>query len=154
MDSLPVTQETYDKLVKSLENLKKVTRPRVLQELIDARAQGDLSENAEYTAAKEELAKIDAEMPVLEDQIARAKVIKFDTNSEVIKFGATVTVKNLKTDKEVVYQLVSPEGVDAINGKISFTSPIGKALMGGTRGKTISVTTPRGVNQFEILDFK
>jgi transcription elongation factor GreA len=154
MDSLPVTQETFDKLVKSLENLKKVTRPRVLQELIDARAQGDLSENAEYSAAKEELAKIDAEMPVLEDQIARAKVIKFDTNSDVIKFGATVTVKNVKTGKEIVYQLVSPEGVDAINGKISFTSPIGKALMGASRGKTVSVTTPRGVNQFEILDFK
>ena len=102
MDSLPVTQETYDKLVKSLENLKKVTRPRVLQELIDARAQGDLSENAEYSAAKDELAKIDAKMPVLEDQIARAKVIKFDTNSDVIKFGATVTVKNVKTGKEIV----------------------------------------------------
>ena len=149
------TQEAYDKLVKDLENLKNVERPRVLQELVDARAQGDLSENAEYHAAKERLAAIDnIEMPKLQDQLARAQVIAFDTNSDTIKFGATVTAKNLKTKREIVYQLVSPEEADALNGKISFKSPIGAALMGKKRGDTVEVVTPKGKNQFEIIDFK
>ena len=92
--------ENYDKLVKDLENLKNVERPRVLQELVDARAQGDLSENAEYHAAKERLAAIDnIEMPKLQDQLARAQVIAFDANSDTIKFGATITAKNLKTKR-------------------------------------------------------
>ena len=149
------TQEAYDKLVKDLENLKNVERPRVLQELVDARAQGDLSENAEYHAAKERLASIDnIEMPKLQDQLARAQVIAFDTNSDTIKFGATVTAKNLKTKRDIVYQLVSPEEADALNGKISFKSPIGAALMGKKRGDTVEVVTPKGKNQFEIIDFK
>ena len=149
------TQEAYDKLVKDLENLKNVERPRVLQELVDARAQGDLSENAEYHAAKERLAAIDnIEMPKLQDQLARAQVIAFDANSDTIKFGATVTAKNMKTKRDIVYQLVSPEEADALNGKISFKSPIGAALMGKKRGDTVEVVTPKGKNQFEIIDFK
>ena len=149
------TQEAYDKLVKDLENLKNVERPRVLQELVDARAQGDLSENAEYHAAKERLASIDnIEMPKLQDQLARAQVIAFDANSDTIKFGATITAKNLKTKRDIVYQLVSPEEADALNGKISFKSPIGAALMGKKRGDTVEVVTPKGKNQFEIIDFK
>ena len=155
MEKIMFTQEAYDKLVKDLENLKNVERPRVLQELVDARAQGDLSENAEYHAAKERLAAIDnIEMPKLQDQLARAQVIAFDTNSNTIKFGATVTAKNLKTKRDIVYQLVSPEEADALNGKISFKSPIGAALMGKKRGDTVEVVTPKGKNQFEIIDFK
>lgn len=149
------TQEAYDKLVKDLDNLKNVERPRVLQELVDARAQGDLSENAEYHAAKERLASIDnVELPKLQDQLARAQVIAFDANSDTIKFGATITAKNLKTKRDIVYQLVSPEEADALNGKISFKSPIGAALMGKKRGDIVEVTTPKGVNKFEIVDFK
>ena len=155
MEKITFTQEAYDKLVKDLENLKNVERPRVLQELVDARAQGDLSENAEYHAAKERLASIDnIEMPKLQDQLARAQVIAFDANSDTIKFGATITAKNLKTKREIVYQLVSPEEADALNGKISFKSPIGAALMGKKRGDTVEVVTPKGKNQFEIIDFK
>ena len=150
---IPFTQEAYDQLVKDLNNLKNVERPRVLQELVDARAQGDLSENAEYHAAKERLAAIDnVELPKLQDQLARAEVVAFDSSSDNIRFGATV--KNLKTKRDVVYQLVSPESVDALNGKISFKSPIGSALMGKKRGDTVEVTTPKGVNTFEIIDFK
>jgi transcription elongation factor GreA len=152
---IPFTQEAYDQLVKDLNNLKNVERPRVLQELVDARAQGDLSENAEYHAAKERLASIDnVELPKLQDQLARAEVVAFDASSDNIRFGATVTVKNLKTKRDVVYQLVSPEEADALNGKISFKSPIGAALMGKKRGDTVEVTTPKGVNSFEIVDFK
>ena len=154
MEKIMFTQEAYDKLVKDLENLKNVERPRVLQELVDARAQGDLSENAEYHAAKERLAAIDnIEMPKLQDQLARAQVIAFDANSDTIKFGATITAKNLKTKREIVYQLVSPEEADALNGKISFKSPIGAALMGKKKGDTIEVTTPKGVNKFQVIDF-
>ena len=146
MEKIMFTQEAYDKLVKDLENLKNVERPRVLQELVDARAQGDLSENAEYHAAKERLASIDnIEMPKLQDQLARAQVIAFDANSDT---------KNLKTKRDIVYQLVSPEEADALNGKISFKSPIGAALMGKTRGDVVEVVTPKGKNQFEIIDFK
>ena len=152
MEKIPFTQEAYDQLVKALENLKNVERPRVLQELVDARAQGDLSENAEYHAAKERLASIDnIEMPKLQDQLARAEVVAFDPNSDTIRFGAKVTLINAKTKKNVVYQLVSPEEADALNGKISCKSPIGAALMGKKKGETIEVTTPRGINKFEIL---
>ena len=155
MEKIMFTQEAYDKLVKDLENLKNVERHRVLQELVDARAQGDLSENAEYHAAKERLAAIDnIEMPKLQDQLARAQVIAFDANSDTIKFGATVTAKNLKTKRDIVYQLVSPEEADALNGKISFKSPIGAELMGKKRGDEIEVKTPKGVNKFQIIDFK
>ena len=93
-------------------------------------------------------------MPKLQDQLARAQVIAFDANSDTIKFGATITAKNLKTKREIVYQLVSPEEADALNGKISFKSPIGAALMGKKRGDTVEVVTPKGKNQFEIIDFK
>ena len=98
MEKIKFTQEAFDKLVKDLENLKNVERPRVLQELVDARAQGDLSENAEYHAAKERLSSIDnIEMPRLQDQIARAEVVAFDPNSDTIRFGAKVTLLNSKT---------------------------------------------------------
>ena len=154
MEKIKFTQEAFDKLVKDLENLKNVERPRVLQELVDARAQGDLSENAEYHAAKQRLASIDnIEMPRLQDKSARAEVVSFDPNSDTIRFGAKVTLLNAKTKKNVVYQLVSPEEADALNGKISFKSPIGAALMGQKKGETIEVTTPRGVNKFQIIDF-
>ena len=151
---IPFTQEAYDQLVKDLNNLKNVERPRGLQELVDARAQGDLSENAEYHAAKERLASIDnIEMPKLQDQLARAEVVAFDPNSDTIRFGAKVTLINAKTKKNVIYQLVSPEEADALNGKISFKSPIGAALMGKKKGDTIEVTTPKGVNKFQVIDF-
>lgn len=154
MEKIKFTQEAYDKLVKDLENLKNVERPRVLQELVDARAQGDLSENAEYHAAKERLSSIDnIELPKLQDQLARAEVVAFDPTCDSIRFGAKVSLVNAKTKKNVVYQLVSPEEADALNGKISFKSPIGAALMGKKKGDTIEVTTPKGVNKFQVIDF-
>lgn len=151
---IPLTQETYDQLVEEWNKLKKIDRPRVVDELEEARKQGDLSENAEYHAAKEMLAKIDARLPVLEDQIANAQIVSFDANSSVIKFGATVTVRNLKTKKEQVYQLVSPEGVDVFNGKISFKSPLGAALIGKTRGDIVEYETPKGKNRLEVLEYR
>ncbi|MFA6342700.1 MAG: transcription elongation factor GreA [Fibrobacteraceae bacterium] len=155
MDSIPVTQETYTQLTQELDNLKKVLRPNIIEEIAEARAQGDLKENSEYHAAKDRQGEIEDRIRFLEDRVARAKIIKYDpAKSDTIKFGATVTVKNMKTGKSQEYQLVSPEGVDPANGKISFTSPIGKALMGTSRGAVVNVTTPKGINQFEVLDYK
>jgi transcription elongation factor GreA len=155
MDNIPVTQETYDQLSKEMENLKKVERPQIILEIAEARAQGDLRENAEYHAAKDRQGEIEDRIRFLEDRIARSVVVKHDTAAAAhITFGATVKLKNLKLNKEQEYQLVSPEGVDPLNGKISFTSPIGKALIGKTRGETVEVQTPKGVIQMEILDYK
>ncbi len=154
MARTPYTKESYDKMVERYNFLKKTERPRVVEEMEDARKQGDLSENAEYHAAKELLAHIDAELPRLEDQIANAIIMEFDPNSDTILFGATVTAKNLKTKKDMVYQLVSPESVDVLNGKISTKSPMGSAFMGKKRGDIVEVATPKGVNKFEIIDFK
>lgn len=154
MAKTPCTKETYDKLVERYNFLKKIERPRVVDEMEEARKQGDLSENAEYHAAKEMLAHIDLELPKLEDQISNSIIVEFDANSDTIRFGATVTAKNLATKKEVVYQLVSPEGVDPMNGKISFKSPMGSAFMGKKKGEIVEVVTPKGKNRFEIVDFQ
>ena len=153
MARTPYTKESYDKMVERYNFLKKTERPRVVDEMEEARKQGDLSENAEYHAAKELLAHIDAELPKLEDQISNAIIMEFDPNSDTISFGATVKAKNLKTKKETVYQLVSPESVDVLNRKISTKSPMGSAFMGKKRGDVVEVTTPKGVNKFEIIDF-
>ena len=154
MAKTPCTKETYDKMVERYTFLKKVERPRVVDEMEEALKQGDLSENAEYHAAKEMLAHIDLELPKLEDQISNGIIVEFDANSDSVRFGATVTAKNLATKREVVYQLVSPEGVDPMNGKISFKSPMGSAFMGKKKGDIVEVVTPKGKNRFEIIDFK
>lgn len=153
--SIPLTQETYDKLVAELNHLKKVERPEIIEAIQVARANGDLKENADYHAAREKQGHIEDRVRYLEDRIARGIIMENDTASaEHIIFGATVTLKNLKTGKEVVYQLVSTDAVDPMAGKISSTSPIGKALIGKKRGEVAQVQTPRGVNEFEILDYK
>lgn len=155
MDNIPVTQETYDQLNSELENLKKIERPKIILEIAEARAQGDLRENAEYHAAKDRQGEIEDRIRFLEDRIARSNVINHDTAAAPhIMFGATVKLKNLKLNREQEYQLVSPEGVDPVNGKISFTSPIGKALIGKKRGETVDVQTPKGITSFQILDYK
>jgi transcription elongation factor GreA len=155
MDTIPVTKETYDLLAQELENLKKVERPRILQEIAEARAQGDLSENFEYHSAKDQQGKIESRIQFLEDRVARAVIIDHDTaNATRILFGATVKVKDLSLGKEYEYTLVSPEGSDPVNGKISSVSPIGKALIGKTRGDKVEVQTPKKVIKLEILDYK
>lgn len=156
MEKIPVIQETYDQLIQELENLKKVKRPEIIAEISDARAQGDLKENAEYHAAKDRQSEIESRIHYLEDRVARSMIIAYDpTKSDSIKFGATVDVKNIKTEKKSTYQLVSPEGVDPLNGKISFKSPIGAALIGKTRGEIAEVLLPNGnTNELEVLDYR
>jgi len=151
---VPVTKDTYTQLQTELDKLKKVDRPAVIEEIAEARAQGDLKENAEYHAAKDKQGEIEDRIRYLEDRIARAEVLDLDTkNADHIIFGATVTVKNLDTNKEMKYTLVSSDAVDVLEGKISSESPIGKSLIGSHRGDQVEVQTPRGMIRLEIIDY-
>lgn len=153
-EKIPFTQEGYDRIVAELERLKKIERPAVILAIQEARAQGDLSENAEYDAAKEKQGQIEARINDLEDKIARAAVIKANTaDSETVIFGAKVTVEDTMLKKEVVYTLVGPEDVDLLQNRISIQSPIGKALIGKRKGDSVDVTTPRGVKTLVIKSF-
>jgi len=155
MDTIPVTKETYELLAQELDNLKKVERPRIQQDIAEARAQGDLSENFEYHSAKDQQGKIESRIQFLEDRVARSVIITHDTASATrILFGATVKVKDMSSGKEMEYTLVSPEGSDPVNGKISSVSPIGKALIGKTRGDKVEVQTPKKALRLEILDYR
>jgi transcription elongation factor GreA len=153
--NLPITREGYEKLVADLHLHKTVERPSVILAIQEARAQGDLSENAEYDAAKEKQGKIEDKIAELEDKIARAHIIEIDAStSETIIFGATVTVKDESTGKEIDYQLVGPEDVDVLRNRISIHSPIGKALVGKRRGDKVEVTTPRGTKNLAIQSYR
>ncbi|MBK8801694.1 MAG: transcription elongation factor GreA [Fibrobacteres bacterium] len=153
--NLPITREGYEKLVADLKHYKSVERPSVILAIQEARAQGDLSENAEYDAAKEKQGKIEDKISYLEDKIARAHIIEADASaSETIIFGATVSVKDEGTGKEMDYMLVGPEDVDVTRNRISINSPIGKALVGKRRGDTVEVTTPRGAKTFTVQSYR
>ncbi len=150
----PMSQATYDKLSKQLENMKKVDRPRIIQEIADARSQGDLAENAEYHAAKERQGQIEDSIAQTEDKLARAEIITVSAaDADHIIFGATVKVLNLDTQKEVTYTLIGPDGVNLLENKISSKSPIGKTLMGKKVDDEVSVVTPKGTLNFKILSF-
>jgi len=154
-DKIPVTQDTLNQLQAELDNLKKVERPRVIQDIAEARSHGDLKENAEYHASKERQGQIEGRIQYVEDCIARSVVITHNTAEAAhITFGATVKVKNLATLVEVEYTLVSPDGMDPMKGLISYTSPVGKALIGKARGEKVEVTTPKGITRLEILDYR
>ena len=153
--NIPITREGYEKLVAELHLYKTVERPTIIVAIQEARAQGDLSENAEYDAAKEKQGKIEDRINHLEDKIARAQIIEVDTAaSETVVFGATVTVLDKATGNEVVYQLVGPEDVDLQRNRISIQSPIGKGLVGKRKGDSVEVTTPRGAKNLVIQSFR
>ncbi|MBO7500367.1 MAG: transcription elongation factor GreA [Fibrobacterales bacterium] len=154
-DTIATTQADYDKMVAELDDIKHVQRPAIIVDLQAARANGDLSENADYHAAKEKLAELDARIGFLEDRLMRSQIISHDTaGAETVTFGATVSVRNLATGRPMEFTLVSSDSVNPAEGRISTESPIGKALLGAKRGDKVEVKTPRGVNQFEILDYK
>lgn len=153
-DKIPFTQEGYDRIVAELDRFKRVERPNIIVAIQEARAQGDLSENAEYDAAKERQGQIEARINEYEDKIARAVIINANTaDSETVIFGAKVTVEDQALKKELVYTLVGPEDVDLIQNRISIQSPIGKALIGKRKGDVVEVQTPRGVKQLVIKAF-
>ena len=152
---IPITREGYDKLVADLQHLKSVERPAVIAAIQEARAQGDLSENAEYDAAKEKQGKIESKIAELEDKIVRAHIVEADaSSSDTVIFGAKVTILDSATNKEVEYQIVGPEDVDVLRNRISINSPIGKALVGKRRGDSVEIATPRGNKVLIVRDFR
>ena len=153
MDKEPITKAGLEKLKRELENLKNVERPKVVEAISEARSHGDLKENAEYHAAKEQQAKIEGRVLSINDTIARANVIdvtKLDNNGKVI-FGSTITVEDLETQKKIKYKLVGKDEADINLNLIFFQSPIGRALIGKNYKDMVSVKTPSGERNFEIL---
>ena len=153
MEQIPVTKQGYDVLVAELKDLKSVQRPAVIDAIATAREHGDLKENAEYHAAKEQQALIESRVIAINDLIARANVIdvtKIDNNGKVI-FGSTVKVQDLDNNKNITYRLVGQDEADIKKNLIFFKSPIGKSLIGKNEGEMISVNTPSGERNFEIL---
>ena len=152
MEKVPMTQTGFDKLEVELKNLKSVERPAVIQAIAEARAHGDLSENAEYSAARERQSFIEGRIKELEGVISAANIIDISAMSgDVVKFGATIVVVNEDTDEELRYQIVGPYESDADHGKISTTAPMAHALIGKKVGDSVEVRTPKGVQSFEIL---
>jgi transcription elongation factor GreA len=147
-----MTLEGYKKLEEELHRLKAVERPRIIQAIAEARAHGDLSENAEYHAAKEAQGLNEARVAELEDKFNRADVI--DTaqlSGTSVKFGATVTLVDEDTDEKVKYKIVGDMEASVKEGKISISSPIARALIGKAKGDSVEVTTPKGSRSYEIL---
>jgi len=150
-----MTRAGYDRLQVELKNLIRVERPKVVQDIAEARSHGDLSENAEYDAAKDRQAFIEGRILELNDKIARAQVIDpAKLNSEKIVFGATVTLYDPDTDNEVTYQIVGEDEADIKDGKISVTSPVGRALIGNSVDDEVRIKVPSGVKVYEVTDIK
>ena len=147
-----MTGEGYQALDEELKRLKTVERPAVIAAIAEARSHGDLSENAEYHAAKERQGWIEGRIAEIEDKISRAQVIDVSKLSGgQIKFGATVTVVDEDTDGEARYQIVGEHEADVKQGRISVTSPIARSLIGKEKGDVVEVNTPGGVKAYEIL---
>ena len=153
MDKEPVTILGLENLRKELDQLKKIERPKVVAAIAEARSHGDLKENAEYHAAKEQQALIESRVLEINDTIARANVIdvtKIENEGKVI-FGSTVKVKDLGLNKEIKFRLVGKDEADVKENLIYFRSPIGKGLIGKNLGDLVTIVTPSGEKNFEIL---
>tara|TARA_X000001036_G_scaffold336990_1_gene315949 strand:- start:201 stop:677 length:477 start_codon:yes stop_codon:yes gene_type:complete len=156
MDKEPITITGLKNLKSELDDLKNVQRPKIVQAIAEARSHGDLKENAEYHAAKEQQALVESRIIAINDLIARANVIdvtKIDNEGKVI-FGSTVKVQDLESNKETSYKLVGQDEADISKNLIFYRSPIGKALIGKNKGDMVSVNTPSGEKNFEIQDVK
>ena len=152
VDKVPMTVEGHAELEKELQHRKSVERPRIIQAIAEARAHGDLSENAEYHAAKESQGLNEARVSDLEDKLSRADVIDvMKLSGDRVVFGATVELVDEDTEEEVGYKIVGEYEADVKLGKISVTSPIARALIGKTIGDVAEVRTPGGTRSYEIL---
>ena len=155
MEKFPLTKQGFLALEEELKNLKGVERPNIIAAIAEARSHGDLSENAEYSAAKEKQSFIEGRIQDLEAVLSRAQVIDVsDTKSDVIRFGATVLVADEDTDDEKRYQIVGDYEADIEKNKISLSSPLAKALIGKEVGDTTEYVAPGGKKSFEILEIK
>ncbi|MBM3504009.1 MAG: transcription elongation factor GreA [Alphaproteobacteria bacterium] len=155
MSKEPMTAGGMKRLQDELKRLKSVERPGIIQAIAEARAHGDLSENAEYHSAKERQAIIEARIAEIEDKISRAEVIdpsKLSGNS--VMFGATIRVVDEDTDEEATYQIVGSDESDIKAGRLSITSPLARALIGKKKGESVEVKTPKGARSYELLDVR
>jgi transcription elongation factor GreA len=156
MDKEPITVNGLQDLKSELEDLKNIQRPKIVEAIAEARSHGDLKENAEYHAAKEQQGLIEGRVVAINDIIARANVIdvtKIENDGKVI-FGSTVEVQDLETNKKISYRLVGQDEADIKKNLVFFRSPIGKAFIGKNKGEMVTVNTPSGERSFEILDVK
>jgi transcription elongation factor GreA len=152
MEKIPMTVAGYNRLQEELRHLKAVERPAVIKAIAEAREHGDLSENAEYHAARERQSFIEGRVLELEDRISRAEVIDVARLSgSAVKFGATVTVSDEDTDEESTFQIVGQDESDIKNGLLSITSPLARALIGKTVGDNVEVSTPGGSKSYEVV---
>jgi transcription elongation factor GreA len=147
-----MTTEGYATLQDELKRLKSIDRPAIIRAIAEARDHGDLSENAEYHAARERQGFIEGRVMELEDKIARAEVIDVSKLSgPVVKFGATVTLADEETDEEQKFQIVGEDEADVSKGRLSVTSPLARALIGKGIGESVEVATPRGAKSYEVV---
>lgn len=155
MEKVPMTQAGFDKLKEELRFRQQEERPRIILAISEARAHGDLSENAEYHAAKEAQSHNEGRVGELEDYTARAEIIDISKLSgDKIKFGATIQLIDEDTEEKKVYQIVGDQEADPKAGRISISSPIARALIGKSEGDTIEVNAPGGARSYEIVGFK
>ncbi len=155
MEKIPMTAEGLEPLKAELHQLKAVERHAVIKQIAEAREHGDLSENAEYHAARERQSFIEGRISELEDIVSRADIIDVTKLSgKTVRFGASVTVADVDSDEEITYQLVGPYEADLKKNKISVQSPLGRALIGKTIGDTAEVSAPGGSKGYEVLSVK
>ena len=151
MDKVPMTAEGHAAMMDEVKHLKSVERPRIIKAIEEARSHGDLSENAEYHAAKEQQGWTEARVAELEDKLSRAEIIDISKLSgDIVKFGAKVTLIDEETDEKTAYQIVGEFEADVKKGKISVSSPIARAIIGKKKGDSVEVNTPGGGKSYEI----
>src|SRR6476661_2989936 len=155
MEKIPMTAAGYAVLETELKHRQQEERPRIIQQIAEARSHGDLSENAEYHAAKESQSLNEGAIADIEDKLSRAEVIDVSKLSgDTVKFGATVTLIDEDTEEEKKYQIVGDVEADVKEGRISISSPIARALIGKSVGDTVEVTAPGGARSYEIVSVK
>ena len=155
MEKIPFTTEGLEKLKQELDYLVKVERPDNISAIEEARSHGDLSENAEYHAAKEKQSFLEGRINELQDVIGRSEVIDIEAGpTDRVVFGRVVLLYDTQTDKEISYQLIGPYESDPENGKISVTSPLGQALIGKEEGDEVRAKTPGGIQEFEVVEIR
>lgn len=153
--SVPMTKESYESLQEELKRLIREERPRVIQDIAEARSHGDLSENAEYDAAKHRQGFIEGKIQELKDKLARAYVVDLtNLKPDKVVFGATVTLYDTAMEEEVTYRIVGEDEADIKLGKMSCSSPVGKALIGHRLDDTVRVKVPSGLKEYEIIDIR
>jgi transcription elongation factor GreA len=155
MEAIPLTKEGMELLSSELDALKKIERPKVIQEIADARAHGDLRENAEYHAAREKQGMIEARIAELEDKLARATVVDFSgQNADQVRFGAFVTIADVDSDEKRTYRIVGDLESDIGARKVSLSSPVAQALLGRRRDDIVEIQAPKGAREFVVVEIR